>query len=129
MDMNKYSKRGAIGLNKEEVDAIFDAEAILLNDYNVVPVVVAARIFGEEAVVSALRPEDAGRKWNATGSGLMYLYRKGIYQAASHCNRLACEEHEKISTVTSKSIRETKTETKTATKKPRRKPTDKLQQE
>ncbi len=129
MDMSKYSKRGAIGLSKEEADAVFDAEAILLNDSNVVPVVVAARIFGVEAVVSALRSEDAGRTWNRTGSGLMYLYRKGIYQVVSHCNRLACEEHEKISTVTSENIRETKTETKTGTKKPRRKPADKLQQE
>ncbi|MCD7821775.1 MAG: hypothetical protein LUG64_06160 [Clostridiales bacterium] len=128
MDTNKYSKRGAIGLNKEEADAIFDAEAILLNDYNVVPVVVAARIFGEEAVASALRPEDVGRKWNVTGNGLEYLYRKGIYQVVSHCNRLACEEHEKVSAVTSANIRETKTETKTGTKKPRRKPADKLQQ-
>ncbi len=75
-------------LNKAQVDALFQREAVLIGTEDVVPVSRAAALFGDSAVEYARRCP-SGRYSNGYGAGgytLMYLTFRGFQEAASFYN-------------------------------------------
>lgn len=75
-------------LNKAQVAALFQREAVLMGTEDVVPTFRAAALFGESAVEHARRLPD-GQYSNGYGAGdytLMYLTFRGFQAAASFYN-------------------------------------------
>jgi len=74
-------------LNKAQVKALFQREAVLIGTKDAVPTLRAAALFGEDAVEHA---ECLGGKYsNGYGVGgytLMYLTFLGFQAAATFCN-------------------------------------------
>ena len=83
-------------MNKEQVDALFRREAVLLGGGDVVPAFRSAVLFGEKPVRFALS-HPAGDYWNIYGTGdhdLTYLTLRGFRAAASYRNALKLQEEE-----------------------------------
>lgn len=75
-------------LNKAQVDALFQREAVLIGTEDVVPAFRAAVLFGESAAKHA-QSLPVGRYSNGYGVGdftLMYLTLRGFQAAASFYN-------------------------------------------
>lgn len=75
--------------NRAEVDKIFEENSLLIGSHNVVPVSIAAFIFGDKAVEFA---KEYGANRNSYGLGekesiaITYLYKQGFYKAATYYN-------------------------------------------
>ncbi len=75
-------------LNKAQVDALFQHEAVLIGTEDAVPVFRAAALFGERAAKYAQNCSDE-QCWGGYGVGdytLMYLTLRGFRTAASFYN-------------------------------------------
>ncbi len=76
-------------LNKAQVDALFQREAVLIGTEDVMPVSRAVPLFGEDAVKFAKRLGEPRKYSNAYGIGdytLDYLTLQGVQAAASFYN-------------------------------------------
>jgi len=84
-------------LNKSQVDALFQREAVLIGTKDVVPEFRAMALFGDSAVEYAREAPD-GQYWNGYGIGdytLEYLTYKGFQAAASYHNAQQLREKER----------------------------------
>ena len=75
-------------LNKAQVEALFQREAVLIGMEDVVPINRAAELFGKDAVNHAFSV-GTGSNWNIYGVGnygIKYLTLDGFYAAATFYN-------------------------------------------
>lgn len=73
-------------LNKEQVQDLFQKEAVLIGQFDVVPLYRATELFGDKAVEYAYGVKDSSNCFGIGNYSLPYLTYKGFQLAASFRN-------------------------------------------